>query len=111
MRLQPKWKEDPQKKKPIKKKDKSPTPTLVNQVNFEDDSIMSSNFVDIERSPGRNAEKDRKKRKGKDMENDSMGLCVNLLHEMREEKRQLNEKKLQLFEKAYVQGQERLAFE
>ena len=52
-------------------------------------------------------------RKGrvKDMENDSMGLCVNLLHEMREEKRQFNEKKLQLFEKAYVQGQERLAFE
>ena len=40
-----------------------------------------------------------------------MGLCVNLLHEMREEKRQFNEKKLQLFEKAYVQGQERLAFE
>ena len=89
---------------------KSPTPTLVNQVNFEDDSIMSSNFVDIERPPRRKVEKYKKKRKGKDMENDSTGLCVNLLQEMREEKRQFNEKKLQLFEKTYVQGQERLAF-
>ena len=48
--------------------------------------------MDIERPPGRKAEKDRKKRKSKDMENDSTGLCVNLLQEMREEKRQFNEK-------------------
>ena len=102
LRLQPKWKEDSQKKKPIKKKYKSPTPMLDNQVNFEDDNIMSFDFVDILRPPGRKAEKDRKKRKGKDMENNSTGLCVNLLQEMREEKRQFNEKKLQLFEKAYV---------
>ena len=67
--------------------------------------------MDIERPLGWKAEKDRKKRKGKDMENDSTCLCENLLQEMREEKRQFNKKKLQLFEKAYVQGQERLAFE
>ena len=112
MRFQPKWKEDSQKKKTNKKnKDKNPTPTLDNQMNFEDDSIMSTDFVDIERPLEKKAEKDRKKRKGKDIENDSIGLCVNLLQEMREEERQFHEKKLQLIEKAYVQRQERLAFE
>ena len=80
-------------------------------MNFEDDSIMSTDFVDIERPLEKKAEKDRKKRKGKDIENDSIGLCVNLLQEMREEERQFHEKKLQLIEKAYVQRQERLAFE
>ncbi|KAJ0111154.1 hypothetical protein Patl1_01974 [Pistacia atlantica] len=111
LRLQPKWKEDCQKKKPIKKKDKSPTPTLETKVNFRDDNITSPNFVDIERPPGRKIEKDRKKRKGKDTENDSTGSYVNLLQEMRDEKRQFNEKKLELFEKAYIQGQERLAYQ
>ena len=67
--------------------------------------------MDIERPLGKKAEKDRKKRKGKDMKNNSTSLRVNLLQEMKEEKRQFNENKLQLFEKAYVQGQERLAFE
>ncbi|KAJ0097907.1 hypothetical protein Patl1_27908 [Pistacia atlantica] len=111
LRLQSKWKEDCQKKKPIKKKDKSPTPTSKTQVNFRDDNITSLDFVDIKRPPGRKVEKDIKKRKGKDMENDSIGSYVNLLQEMRGEKRQFNEKKLELFEKAYIQGQERLAYE
>ncbi|XP_031259110.1 glutathione S-transferase T2-like [Pistacia vera] len=92
LRLQPKWKEDCQKKKPIKKKDKSPTPTSETQVNFRDDNIT---IVAIT----------------KDMENDPTGSYVNLLQEMRDEKRQFNEKKLELFEKAYIQGQERLAYE
>ncbi|XP_031248664.1 glutathione S-transferase T3-like [Pistacia vera] len=104
LRLQPKWKEDCQKKKPIKKKDKSPTPTSETQVNFRDDNITSPDFVDIKRPLGRKAKKDRKKRKGKDMENDSTGSYVNLLQEMRDEKRQFNEKKLELFEKAFIQG-------
>ncbi|KAJ0086931.1 hypothetical protein Patl1_07240 [Pistacia atlantica] len=99
------------KEKTIKKKDKSPTPTSETQVNFRDDNITSPDFVDIKRPPGRKAEKDRKKRKGKDMENDSTCSYVNLLQEMRDEKRQFNEKKLELFEKAYIQGQERLAYE
>ena len=75
-----------------------------------DDNNEGSNLVDLERPPGRKAEKDKKKRKGKDMESDSSSY-VNLLQEMREEKKQFNEKKLELFEKAYAQGQERLAYE
>ena len=75
LRLQPKWKEDSQDKKSIKKKYKSCSHTLDNQVNFEDDNIMSSDFVDILRPPGRKAEKYRKKMKDKDMEM-TQQVCV-----------------------------------
>ncbi|XP_050234937.1 glutathione S-transferase T3-like [Mercurialis annua] len=115
LRLQPKWMEDCQKKKPIKKKDIDNVVNLntssETEINSRDDNIANSNFVDLERPPGRKAEKDKKKRKLKDMEIDSTSSYVNLLQEMRDEKKQFNEKKLEMFEKAYVQGQNKLDYQ
>ena len=116
LRFQPKWLEDCQKKKPINSKHKSSspnissTPTSKTYVELGDDNKPNSNFVDLERPRGRKAEKDRKKRKSKDLANDSSSLCLTLLQEMREEKKQFNEKKVEMFEKAYAQQQERFVY-
>ena len=105
LRFQPKWLEDCQKKKPINSKHKgsspniSSTPTSETYMELGDDNKPNSNFVDLERPHGRKAEKDRKKRKSKDLANDSSSLCLTLLQEMREEKKQFNEKKVEMFEK------------
>ncbi|XP_050208302.1 glutathione S-transferase T3-like [Mercurialis annua] len=111
LRFQPKWLEDCEKKKPAKKKDKIHVNTSAaeTEVNLGDDHITGTNFVDLERPPGRKAEKE--KRKQREMENNSSDSYINILQEIREEKKQFNEKKLDLFEKVYVQGQERLAYE
>ncbi|XP_050229508.1 glutathione S-transferase T3-like [Mercurialis annua] len=112
LRFQPKWLEDCEKKKPVKKKDKihinNPAET---GLNLGDDNMTGTNFVDLERPPGRKAEKEKRKRKHREMENESSDSYINILQEMREEKKQFNEKKLDLFEKVYVQGQERLIYE
>ncbi|KAL2537591.1 Orotidine 5'-phosphate decarboxylase [Forsythia ovata] len=46
-----------------------------------------------------------------DTENDSSRSCVTLLQAMRKEKKQFNEKKIEMFERQYAQEQERLAYE
>ncbi|XP_050217467.1 glutathione S-transferase T3-like [Mercurialis annua] len=87
LRFQPKWLEDCENKKPMKKKDKIHDNTYAAGFNLRDDNTTSTNFVDLERPPGRKAEKEKKKRKQKQMENESSDSYV------------------------YVQGQERLAYE
>ena len=81
LRFQPKWLEDCQKKKPVKNKIRSPTVCASNSENeviLGDDNNEGSNLVDLERPPRRKAKKDKKKRKGKDIESDSSSY-VNLL--------------------------------
>ncbi|XP_050236331.1 glutathione S-transferase T3-like [Mercurialis annua] len=113
LRFKPKWLEDCEKKKPTKKKDKIHVNAPASETGFTlgDDNITGTNFIDLERPPGRKVEKEKKKRKNKEMENDSSDSYMNILQEMREEKKQFNEKKLDIFEKVYVQGQERLLYE
>ncbi|MDV3195152.1 MAG: hypothetical protein Q8881_02800 [Sweet potato little leaf phytoplasma] len=77
-------------------------------MNLEDDNSIE--FVDVERPPGRKAEK-YKKRRSRDMENESSNSYVKLLQEIGEEKKQQSDKKLQLLEKVYIQGQEKHVYE
>ncbi|CAI9785223.1 unnamed protein product [Fraxinus pennsylvanica] len=108
----PKWLEDCQNKKSIRNKTVSSSSdfTFGNTQETHVD-LPNSNSVDLERPPGRKAEKDRKKMKDKDTRNDSSSACVTLLQAMREEKKQFNEKKIEMFERQYAQEQERLAYE
>ncbi|KAM7502123.1 hypothetical protein LguiB_001027 [Lonicera macranthoides] len=64
---------------------------------------------DSDRPLGRKAEKERKKRKSKEHDNESSNApLVSLIQEMREEKKQYNDKRIELLEKAYSLEQERI---
>ena len=102
--------EDSQAKKQKTKHNATPgssVPSTANSVNLGDDD---RSYGSLDRPHGRKAEKARlRKSKSKEVGGDATSSeLVNLLAEMKEEKKVMNEKKFEMFEKCYLQEQQRL---
>ena len=94
LRHQPKWFEQCQKKR-LKRIRNNPTslPSTPEPINLAEDDISP-----LERPMGRKADKERLK---KVKNHDSCSPIVDLLNEMKEERKRGTEKKLELLQKSY----------
>ncbi|KAL5552298.1 hypothetical protein UlMin_002474 [Ulmus minor] len=105
LRHHPKWMLDGSKKKSKTRKNSSPassSPSTATSINLEEDD------VNLERPIGRKAAKAQQK---KEKEKNSISPTMALFQEYREEKREMDRKKMELYEKTYDQEQERLILE
>ncbi|KAH7688505.1 Glutathione transferase protein [Dioscorea alata] len=110
LRYQPKWMEDSQAKKQKTKYNATPgssVPSTADSINLGDDG---GSYESLDRPPGRKAEKARlRKSKSKEGGGDAeTSALLQLLAEMKEEKKVVNEKKFEMMEKCYLQEQQRL---
>ncbi|KAK1308567.1 hypothetical protein QJS10_CPA09g00596 [Acorus calamus] len=80
-------------------------------MNIVEDDTSHDGCEELDRPPGRKAEKERlSKRKNKvHIESSIDSSLRTVLEEKREEKKQMNEKKLEMYQKTYMQEQEMLA--
>ncbi|KAI7993801.1 Glutathione S-transferase T2 [Camellia lanceoleosa] len=105
LRSQPKWMEDTTTKKPKSTKNASPatsTPCAPDSVNLEN----NDNYDVVERPIGRKA---AKKNKAKDIGNNvTESPFVKLLEEIKVKNDITNEKKIEIFEKSYLQEERRI---
>ena len=109
LRSHSKWMEECQTKKQKTGSTATPgssCPSTPDSINLEDEN---ENYVDLERPQGRKAEKDQlKKQKSKDRENESTNSpLVKLFEEIKEERKAMNEKKMEMFERTYLQEQQK----
>ena len=100
--------EDSQAKKQKTKHNATPgnsVPSTVDSINLGDNG---GSYGSLDRSSGRKAEKARlRKSNSKEARGDAPSSeLVNLLVEMKEEKKVVNEKKFEIFEKCYLQEQQ-----
>ncbi|CAL5382050.1 unnamed protein product [Camellia sinensis] len=108
-----KWREEYSMKKQKPKTVATPgicSPCTPDSINLGNKDALCNDYEDLERPPGRKAEKDHlNKRKSKDHGNDGGGLpIVILLEEVKEEKRKMNDKKIEMYERSYLQEQEKI---
>ncbi|KAF8393072.1 hypothetical protein HHK36_021313 [Tetracentron sinense] len=121
LRYQPKWLlETSQRQNQKKNKNKTPTssyPSTPDSINLREDDDSHGTFVELERPPGRKAEKELlNKRKGKSREDDyTSSPLAGLLREIKEDKIKLQAERMQMYERmherTYLQDQEKLETE
>ncbi|KAF7113705.1 hypothetical protein RHSIM_RhsimUnG0111600 [Rhododendron simsii] len=117
LRDQPKWKEDGKKRnKPKRNRCAFPhtsSPSTPDLINVGDVDASHDAILDVERPPSDKVEADlSNKQSSQDRENGctSSPLAM-LIHDSKEDEQKTNEKKMDKFEKTYLQEQERLALE
>ncbi|KAI7981769.1 NADPH-dependent thioredoxin reductase 3 [Camellia lanceoleosa] len=112
LRDQPKWREEYSMKKQKPKKVVTPgvcSPTRVDSINLEDNDVSHNDNVGLERPPGRKAEKERlNKRKNKDRGNERGSTILILLEDLKEDRKKMNDKKIEIYERSYLQEQEKI---
>ncbi|KAH7863131.1 hypothetical protein Vadar_013723 [Vaccinium darrowii] len=113
---QPKWLEEI-KKKNLKRNrtatSHTSSPSTPDSINVGDVDASADTILDVERPPSNKVEADlSNKQKSQDRENGytSSPLAM-LLHNLKEDEQKTNEKKMEIYEKTYLQEQERLALE
>jgi len=113
---QPKWLEET-KKKNLKRNrtatSHTSSPSTPDSINVGDVDASADTILDVERPPSNRVEADlSNKQKSQDRENGytSSPLAM-LLHNLKEDEQKTNEKKMEIYEKTYLQEQERLALE
>ncbi|CAL5336261.1 unnamed protein product [Camellia sinensis] len=81
-------------------------------INLGDSNASHENYGDLERSPGMKAEKDRlNKRKTEDCGNEgTSSALVRLLEDILKERKKMNEKKIEMFERSYLLEEEKLGY-
>ena len=105
LRTQPKWLQKCEKKN-SKKDNSSCTP---NSINLGEGGVPFDSNAELERPPGRKYEKEKLKKQKTDT---AKGSCfAGILNEMKEGQEKMNEERTKLFEKVYLQENERLLFE
>ncbi|KAI8011813.1 Transcription factor RF2b [Camellia lanceoleosa] len=112
LRDQPKWREEYSMKKQKPKKLATPSvcsPSALDSINLEDNDVLHNDNVDLERPPGRKAEKERlNKRKNKDRGNEGGSPILILLEDLKEDRKKMNDKKIEMYERSYLQEQEKI---
>ncbi|CAL5323674.1 unnamed protein product [Camellia sinensis] len=112
LRDQPKWREEYSMKKQKPKKVATPgvcSPSAPDSINLEDHDVSHNDNVDLERPPGRKAEKERlNKRKNKDRGNEGGPPILILLEDLKEDRKKMNDKKIEMYERSYLQEQEKI---
>ncbi|KAI7992151.1 hypothetical protein LOK49_LG12G01090 [Camellia lanceoleosa] len=112
LRDQPKWREEYSMKKQKPKKVATPSvcsPSAPDSINLEDNDVLHNDNVDLERPPGRKAEKERlNKRKNKDRGNEGGSPILILLEDLKEDRKKMNDKKIEMYERSYLQEQEKI---
>ncbi|XP_028073585.1 glutathione S-transferase T3-like [Camellia sinensis] len=112
LRDQPKWREEYSMKKQKPKKVATPgvcSPSAPDSINLEDHDVSHNDNVDLERPPGRKAEKERlNKRKNKDRGNEGGSPILILLEDLKEDRKKMNDKKIEMYERSYLQEQEKI---
>ncbi|KAF5933404.1 hypothetical protein HYC85_029575 [Camellia sinensis] len=112
LRDQPKWREEYSTKKQKPKKVATPgvcSPSAPDSINLEDNDVSHNDNVDLERPPGRKAEKERlNKRKNKDRGNEGGSPILILLEDLKEDRKKMNDKKIEMYERSYLQEQEKI---
>ncbi|CAL5391006.1 unnamed protein product [Camellia sinensis] len=81
-------------------------------INLGDSNASDENYGELERSPGMKAEKDGlNKRKTEDCGNEGTGSAlVRLLEDILKERKKMNEKKIEMFERSYLLEEEKLGY-
>ncbi|CAL5346428.1 unnamed protein product [Camellia sinensis] len=112
LRDQPKWREEYSMKKQKTKKVATPgvyCPFTPGTINLEDNDASHNDNVDLERPPGRKTEKERlNKRKNKDRGNEGGSPILILLEDLKEDRKKMNDKKIEIYERSYLQEQEKI---
>ncbi|XP_028054603.1 glutathione S-transferase T3-like [Camellia sinensis] len=112
LRDQPKWREEYSMKKQKPKKVATPgvcSPSAPDSINLEDNDVSHNDNVDLERPPGRKAEKEHlNKRKNKDRGNEGGSHILILLEDLKEDRKKMNDKKIEMYERSYLQEQEKI---
>ncbi|KAI8011378.1 hypothetical protein LOK49_LG06G01328 [Camellia lanceoleosa] len=112
LRDQPKWREEYSTKKQKPKKVATPgicSPSAPDSINLEDNDVSHNDNVDLERPPGRKAEKERlNKRKNKDRGKEGGSPILILLEDLKEDRKKMNDKKIEMYERLYLQEQEKI---
>ncbi|KAL7238907.1 hypothetical protein ACSBR2_004912 [Camellia fascicularis] len=112
LRDQPKWREEYSVKKQKTKKVATPgicSPSTPDSVNLENNDVSHNDNVDLERPPGRKAKKERlNKRKNKDSGNEGWSTILILLEDLKEDKKKMNDNKIEMYERLYFQEQEKI---
>ncbi|XP_028091236.1 glutathione S-transferase T2-like [Camellia sinensis] len=112
LRDQPKWREEYSMKKQKTKKVATPSvccPCTPGTINLEDNDASHNDNVDLERPPGRKTEKERlNKRKNKDRGNEGGSPILILLEDLKEDRKKMNDKKIEIYERSYLQEQEKI---
>ncbi|KAI8545972.1 hypothetical protein RHMOL_Rhmol07G0079200 [Rhododendron molle] len=117
LRDQPKWKEDGKKRnKPKRNRCAFPhtsSPSTPDLINVGDVDASHDVILDVERPPSDKVEADlSNKQSSQDRENGCTSSPLAMLtHDSKEDEQKTNEKKMDKFEKTYLQEQERLALE
>ncbi|CAL5439351.1 unnamed protein product [Camellia sinensis] len=100
LRHQPKWFETYQKKNPKRSRNSTSSPSTPELVNLEEDEISRDAPIQLERPIGKKKEKERlKKLKSQDT---TSSPIVDLLIDMKEDRKKGTEKKLEMLEKSYI---------
>ncbi|CAL5384348.1 unnamed protein product [Camellia sinensis] len=100
LRHQPKWFETYQKKNPKRSRNSTSSPSTPELVNLEEDEISRDAHIQLERPIGKKKEKERlKKLKSQDT---TSSPIVDLLIDMKEDRKKGTEKKLEMLEKSYI---------
>ncbi|GMP48337.1 hypothetical protein CsSME_00015723 [Camellia sinensis var. sinensis] len=85
------------------------SPSAPDSINLEDNDVSHNDNVDLERPPGRKAEKERlNKRKNKDRGNEGGSHILILLEDLKEDRKKMNDKKIEMYERSYLQEQEKI---
>ncbi|KAI8001376.1 hypothetical protein LOK49_LG09G02434 [Camellia lanceoleosa] len=112
LRDQPKWREEYNMKKQKTKKVATPgvcSPCTLGTINLEDNDASHNDNVDLERPPGRKTENERlNKRKNKDRGNEGGSPILILLKDLKEDRKKMNDKKIEMYERSYLQEQEKI---
>ncbi|KAL7216010.1 hypothetical protein ACSBR1_028040 [Camellia fascicularis] len=100
LRHQPKWFETYEKKNPKISQNSTSSPSTPELVNLEEDEISRDTHTQLERPIGKKKEKERlKKLKNQDT---TSSPIVDLLIDMKEERKKGTEKKLEMLGKSYI---------
>ncbi|KAL7221417.1 hypothetical protein ACSBR1_023386 [Camellia fascicularis] len=95
LRDQPKWREEYSMKKQKTKKSGN---------SGQDNDASHNDNVDLEKPPDRKTEKERlNKRKNKDRGNEEGSPILILLKDLKEDRKKMNDKKIEMYERSYLQ--------